>query len=122
MNDGTWIKTDRVTGQTSVPWLFAGGDASTGPMSVVDAIAGGERAAVGIDQYLTGEDHAFWRTEKPVDTVFDPDADPASYPRKEPVCIPVERRKGNFNEVERPWIEAETIRQALRCLRCDYGK
>ncbi len=122
MNDGTWIKTDRVTGQTSVPWLFAGGDASTGPMSVVDAIAGGERAAVGIDQYLTGEDHAFWRTEKPVDTAFDPDADPASYPRQEPVCIPIERRKGNFNEVERPWIEAETIRQALRCLRCDYGK
>jgi NADH-quinone oxidoreductase subunit F len=122
MSDGTWIKSDRVTGQTSVPWIFAGGDASTGPMSVVDAISGGERAAAGIDQYLTGENHAFWRTEKPVDTAFDPDADPAAYPRKEPVSIPVERRKGNFDEVERPWIEAETIRQALRCLRCDYGK
>ena len=43
-----------VTGQTSEKWIFAGGDAVSGPSSVVEAVAAGERAAVGIDLYLTG--------------------------------------------------------------------
>ncbi len=30
---------DKDTGQTSVDWLFAGGDAVTGPSSVVEAVA-----------------------------------------------------------------------------------
>jgi NADH-quinone oxidoreductase subunit F len=34
------------------------GDIVTGPASVVKAIAAGEKAAVGIDQMLTGEEHA----------------------------------------------------------------
>ena len=37
-------------------WIFAGGDAVSGPSSVVEAVAAGERAAVGIDKYLTGKD------------------------------------------------------------------
>jgi len=36
--------------------------------------------------------------------------------------IPVERRRHNFSEVELPWSEAVAVRQAARCLRCDYGK
>jgi len=32
-----------VTGQTSVPGIFAGGDNATGPMSVIDAVAAGKR-------------------------------------------------------------------------------
>ncbi len=44
-----WLKTDRATGATSVDWLFAGGDAVTGPASVVEAVGAGERAAVAID-------------------------------------------------------------------------
>jgi NADH-quinone oxidoreductase subunit F len=36
--------------------------------------------------------------------------------------LDVERRKNNFAEVEHPWVASEAIRQAQRCLRCDYGK
>ncbi|MFW6337967.1 MAG: NADH-ubiquinone oxidoreductase-F iron-sulfur binding region domain-containing protein [Alkalispirochaetaceae bacterium] len=121
-NDSNFIAADPVTGQTSVPWIFAGGDAVSGPSSVVEAIAAGERAAYGIDLMLTGEDHAFWREEKVVDTAFDPDADPVPYPRELMSTIPVERRRHNFDEVELPWCEAVALRQAKRCLRCDYGK
>jgi NADH-quinone oxidoreductase subunit F len=122
LNDSGFIFADPVTGQTSSPWIFAGGDAVSGPSSVVEAIAAGERAAYGIDLMLTGEDHAFWREQKIVDTAFDPDADPVPYPREMMPTVPVERRRHNFDEVELPWCEAVALRQARRCLRCDYGK
>jgi NADH-quinone oxidoreductase subunit F len=115
------IKCDPRTGQTSLPWVFTGGDAATGPSSVIEAVGAGERAAVGIDEMLTGKLHAFWREEKVNDTYFDPDAEPAKYPRTHMVMLPAERRMHNFDEVEMVWPENEAIRQARRCLRCDYG-
>jgi NADH-quinone oxidoreductase subunit F len=109
------------TGQTSVDWIFTGGDAATGPSSVIEAVSGGEMAAVGIDEFLTGDKHDFWRKEKHNDTFFDPEAIPAKYPRTHMVMLAAERRMYNFNEVEQVWPEGEAIRQARRCLRCDYG-
>jgi glutamate synthase (NADPH/NADH) small chain len=44
---------DAETGRTSVPWLFAGGDAVHGADLVVTAVAAGRRAAAGIEAYLT---------------------------------------------------------------------
>ncbi|MFP4369382.1 MAG: NADH-quinone oxidoreductase subunit NuoF [Candidatus Kapaibacterium sp.] len=114
---------DELTGRTSVPWVFAGGDAAgLSNRTVIEAIAAGERAAVGMDEYLTGENHAFWRKDKQLDVPYDPDADPVPYPRRKMVVLSVDRRKNNFDEVEQAWTEAEAVRQAKRCLRCDYGK
>lgn len=113
---------DPVTGQTSEPWVFAGGDAATaGDKTVIEAIAAGERAAVGMDQYLTGENNAFWREDKKPDTMFDPNAEPVEFPRRQLPLIPVDRRSFNFDEVEQCWIEPEAVRQAQRCLRCDFS-
>jgi NADH-quinone oxidoreductase subunit F len=120
--DGGFLVADPVTGQTSHKWIFTGGDAASGPSSVVEAVAAGERAAVGIDRYLTGREHAFWRETREVDTFFDPDAEPVDTPRERLALIPVERRRYNFDEVEQPWREAVAVRQAQRCLRCDYGR
>jgi len=122
LDERGWIKADPVTGQTSLEGVFAGGDSVSGPMSVVHAIADGERAAVGIDQFLSGEKHAFWRVEQENTTDYDPDAEPLPYPRETMRMMPVDRRRSNFDEVEQAWNEAETVRQARRCLRCDYGK
>ncbi len=91
-----FIYVNPVTGQTSEKWIFAGGDAVSGPSSVVEAVAAGERAAVGIDQYLTGRIHAFWRETHEVDTSFDPDAEPFDAPREKLNLIPVERRREQF--------------------------
>jgi NADH-quinone oxidoreductase subunit F len=117
-----FVNVDRLTGRSSVPWLFCGGDAAVGPDSVVGAIAGGERAAVGIDVFLSGSSHAFWRQDHVSDVDYDPEEEPVPYPREAVRTIAVERRRHNFDEVEQPWCEAVAIRQAKRCLRCDYGK
>jgi NADH:ubiquinone oxidoreductase subunit F (NADH-binding)/NADPH-dependent glutamate synthase beta subunit-like oxidoreductase/(2Fe-2S) ferredoxin len=117
-----FIAADPKTGQTSKEWVFAGGDMVTGPSSVVTAIGAGEKAAVGIDGFLSGENHAFWREEWENDTAYDPDADPVPYPREKLPTMDVERRRANFDEVELCWTEAAAMRQCGRCLRCDYGK
>lgn len=117
-----FLAADPVTGQTSQKWIFAGGDSVSGPSSVVEAVAAGERAAVGIDRYLSGEVHAFWRDLHEIDTSFNPDADPIDSPREHLPLIPLDRRRANFDEVEQPWRESVAVRQAQRCLRCDYGR
>ncbi|QSH42560.1 FAD-dependent oxidoreductase [Lentisphaerota bacterium] len=122
LNSRGYIKANPLSGKTSVDWIFAGGDVVTGPWSVIEAVAAGEKGAVGIDEFLTGENHAFWRNEADLDTYFDPDADPVPYPREKQPLMSVERRRNNFDEVEKSWSEAVAVRQAKRCLRCDYGK
>ncbi len=47
------IVADPVTGETSVPGVYAGGDNVTGPDLVVTAMAAGRRAAAAIDEFLS---------------------------------------------------------------------
>jgi dihydropyrimidine dehydrogenase (NAD+) subunit PreT len=46
------ILIDRATGQTSNPKVFAGGDCTNGGREVVDAVADGKRAGIGIAAWL----------------------------------------------------------------------
>lgn len=46
------IVADEETGATSIPGVFAGGDAVTGAATVILAMGAGKKAAVAIDQYL----------------------------------------------------------------------
>jgi len=87
---------------------------------VNEAIAAGEKAAVGIDQLLAGSAHAAWRRESPADTAFDPDADPVETARAPLSLIPVSRRRLNFEEVESTWSRTVALAESKRCLRCDY--
>ena len=48
------ILIDRATGQTSNPKFFAGGDCTNGGREVVDAVADGKRAGIGIAAWLEG--------------------------------------------------------------------
>jgi NADH-quinone oxidoreductase subunit F len=117
-----WLKTDRNTGRTSVDWLYAGGDAATGPASVVEAIGAGEKAAVAIDEQLSGANHAFWRREVAIDVAFDPEAEPVAYDRAGVASLHPSERTGSFDEVELSWAAEVACAEAKRCLRCDYGK
>jgi len=51
------IAADEVTGATSLPGVYAGGDIVTGAATVIQAMGAGKRAAAAIDQYLQ-ERHA----------------------------------------------------------------
>ena len=122
LNRWSYLAADPNTGQTSVEWVFAGGDASTGPSSVVEAIAAGERAAVGIDEFLTGANHAFWRRDIEPPTFFDPDPTRSRCRgtrsrscRSAPAC-PTSTRSSCS------WAAKVAVAEAKRCLRCDYGK
>jgi dihydropyrimidine dehydrogenase (NAD+) subunit PreT len=46
------IVVDRATGQTSNPKYFSGGDCTNGGREVVDAVADGKRAGIGIAAWL----------------------------------------------------------------------
>jgi NADH-quinone oxidoreductase subunit F len=120
LNDRDAVMSDPMTGRTSEPWIFAGGDMASGPASVVEAVAAGERAAVAMDRFLTGAEHAVWRIEKKVDTFFDPDVDPVEMPRAVAKLLSPARRKQGFEEVEAAWSRPVALAQAKRCLRCDY--
>jgi glutamate synthase (NADPH/NADH) small chain len=53
--EGGHVLIDRVTGQTTNPKYFAGGDCTNGGREVVDAVADGKRAGIGIAAWLEGQ-------------------------------------------------------------------
>ncbi len=60
---GTY-EVDPVTMQTSVPWVFAGGDGVLGPQTVAKAVFQGKEAAESIRRYLEGNDLKEGRVEE----------------------------------------------------------
>lgn len=48
------VVADKQTQGTNIPGTFAGGDVTSGPSTVIEAIAAGRRAAWAIDLYLKG--------------------------------------------------------------------
>jgi len=50
------FEVDSVTMQTSVPWVFAGGDAVLGPQTVAKAVYQAKEAAESIKRFVEGED------------------------------------------------------------------
>lgn len=112
------INLDPVTYQTSIPGVFSGGDAGTGPATVVEAVAAGKEAAESIARYLSGADMATGRpVALPAHNEYPPI--PEGKPQKRAVTpeIPVPERMG-FKEVELAFAENEALREAQRCLNC----
>jgi heterodisulfide reductase subunit A-like polyferredoxin len=55
LNRNGTVKADPQTLQTSLPYVFAGGDVVTGSSTIVEACGQGKRTAFYIDRYLRGE-------------------------------------------------------------------
>jgi NADPH-dependent glutamate synthase beta subunit-like oxidoreductase len=116
--EGT-VKVDPVTLETSMPGMFAGGDAaSSGSSSVVEAIAAGKRASVSIDRYLRGEDLTSGRYAKPARVKKPPKEGIAPWARQTTPLLPVSERKGNFREVKIGFSEDTAHLEAQRCMTC----
>jgi heterodisulfide reductase subunit A-like polyferredoxin len=116
------IKADEVTLQTSLPGVFAGGDAISGPASVIEAVGAGKRAAESIDRFFNGLDLRTGRFEESIHAVPEellPATDEVDQQaRRTPEELPVARRQGNFNEVEMGLTEEAALAEADRCLNC----
>jgi len=116
-NRGT-ITVDPVTLQTNIPYIFAGGDSTAGPATVVDAIAAGREAAISIDRYLKGLDLKLGRGEKArrVEAVSKERVPKKA--RQAMPLLPVDQRIGNFREIELGFTEEMAVEEAKRCLSC----
>lgn len=113
------IEADPITFETSLPGVFAGGDVVTGPKSVIDAIAAGKKAARAIDLYLKGKDLGVLRAEEIEKTTWVKEGLALERkPWQEAGHLPLERRWGNFDEVELGFNWDQGIQEALRCLHC----
>ncbi len=111
------VDADPVTLQTSLEWVFAGGDVYYGPKSVVEAVASGKEAAESIHRYLNGMDlkegrARDWSYEKPDFT------GEARSPRTKMRKISPKDRRGNFKEIALGFGEEEARAEAGRCLKC----
>jgi NADH-quinone oxidoreductase subunit F len=119
------LSADPITLATHLPGVFAGGDAVTGPSTVVEAVDGGYRAALSIDRYLKGKDlykdrafEAVRRADVPKAEEEEAGAETVK-PRAKMPAVAVDRRVCTFEEVNLGFDEETAIREAKRCLRCD---
>lgn len=115
------IKVNEYTMETNVSGVFACGDVVLGPKSIVEASASGRKAAQAIDRYLGGNgdiDEQLVTLEKP-NPWLGREEDFAFRHRTKMPTLPVERRRGNFAEVELGFDEKMALEEAKRCLRCD---
>ena len=114
---------DKETMQTSIPGIFSGGDsADDGPTVVIDAIRDGQKAAKGIDAFISGKSvpkgpflvrKEFWDKPGKKELGEIPES-----PRRQVHSISVQERIGNFNEVSLGFEHDDMTHESERCLSC----
>jgi len=110
------IQADHTSSVPGVDNLFAGGDAVSGPATVIRAVAAGKVAAANIDNFL-GFDHKI---------SCDVDIPPAHFTNSPP-CGRVNLKssakpqcQGDFSLVMEGMTQEEACQESGRCLRCDH--
>lgn len=119
------IKVDHESFATTVKGVFAGGDAVTGPATVIEAIAGGKKAALFIDAFIQGKE----KPRKPpvpvrrmnVEKLEVSEEKMERLKRPEIPLLPIKKRKTTFHQVELGFTKKIACDEAQRCLRCDLG-
>ena len=96
---------------------FAGGDAVTGPSTVIRAIAAGKVAAANIDNFL-GYNHVIHAA---VEDIPEAPLSPTTACgrvniRTRPACECID----NFDDIKEGMTEEEILQESSRCLRCDH--
>lgn len=114
------IAVDGKTYRTSVPGVFAGGDAVSGPKIAIEAIAQGKQAAIVIDAYLDGEDVEYHEPSVIVQKDFDKESlkDREKQARVEHHVVDAAYRRKNFQPILETMTEKEAQKEASRCLEC----
>jgi NADPH-dependent glutamate synthase beta subunit-like oxidoreductase len=109
------IVTDPHTGATNIPGIFAGGDITTGPRTVVEAVALGKKAAISIDHYLK-EDGLYSQGPDWKGIAYAPD-DTEKSQRETMPRLSLLERKATFKEVDLGFGVEQALSEAERCLR-----
>jgi heterodisulfide reductase subunit A len=121
LRKGEMITVEPATGTTNIEGVFAGGDVTTGPAYVVDAIAAGKRAARSISKYLRGESIIEDATESEPDKLSEAELTELSKKIEKAGRIrmseePVGERITDFREVTLGYTPEDAMSEASRCL------
>lgn len=110
------IQAEDTSSVADVDNVFAGGDAVSGPATVIRAVAAGKVAAANIDAYL-GFEHKI-KTDVVVPPAHLTNAPPCGRVNLKSHCT--SDCKGNFDLVVEGMSRKEADQESERCLRCDY--
>ncbi|HEY93863.1 MAG TPA: FAD-dependent oxidoreductase [Dehalococcoidia bacterium] len=118
---GNTLQVNSKTLQTSMEGVYAAGDATTGPASVIAAIAAGRQAAQSIDKYLggSGEIDEELAPAEDMGKQLGKDEGFVDKTRIEPELITLEKRLAGFAEVKNALSKENACKEAGRCFRCD---
>jgi heterodisulfide reductase subunit A2 len=112
---------DGLTLQTDQPGVFAGGDAVSGPASVVEAVGSGIQAGESIHRYLRGMDLragriAVWQPAQEISVI--PHFPTQKVARAKMPELSILERITSFQEVELGLSASQAVAEAQRCLEC----
>jgi NADPH-dependent glutamate synthase beta subunit-like oxidoreductase/dihydroorotate dehydrogenase len=119
------VNADAATGATARDGVFAGGDAVTGPATIIEAVAAGRNAAAAIDRFLMEDDALL--ASIPQRRAADRRDVVARNPEvtlEERVVAQVRaggKSRPSFKEPRPGCSEEEARREAARCLACGCG-
>ncbi|MBE0481752.1 MAG: FAD-dependent oxidoreductase [Dehalococcoidia bacterium] len=124
LGKGGTLVADPRTLATDQPGVFAGGDAVTGPKTVIWAVAAGQRAATSIRRYLEGKPLSIFIERDGYEPIEVPNIAPTEEEVKERARVQsshlnLKERKSTFKEVVPAYRSGEAREEASRCLRCD---
>ncbi|MFZ5787732.1 MAG: pyridine nucleotide-disulfide oxidoreductase/dicluster-binding protein [Acidobacteriota bacterium] len=109
------LAADPLTCETGWAGVFAGGDAVSGPSTVIQALALGRRAAESAHRFLAGADlRADRESSLPARLLWTLEIDEAERARRERTPVMLQP----FNA---PMTELEAVEEAARCLDCTCG-
>ncbi len=124
LTHGNYIASKGEHGETSVPGVYAAGDAVTGTTSVIKGIAFAREAICAIDRYLGGdgniEEHL--APEQYRDPKIGKIEGFGDLPRTAPRVVPVPERVKDYEScgpMDQGFDEALARCEATRCLQCD---
>jgi NADH-quinone oxidoreductase subunit F len=112
------IAAERFNCRTSIPGVWAAGDAVSGPATAAQAMGLAIRAARSIDLALTGE-RRFDLLDKHFDYRMEAPLEPSMGRMHRSRRLSPEDRSNNFHEIASGYTGEQALAEAERCLRCD---
>ncbi len=111
---------------TSRAGVFAGGDAVSGPTSLIWGMAQGQQAASAIDEYLASQGKSFIARRRMAELIAEadllgdcePDRAVVKIERAAMRRLPAETRTTNWDEVEQGFTKEQAWAESKRCMRC----
>ena len=111
------VRVDQRNLATPKRGIFAGGDAVSGPSTIIEAIAQGRLACASIDRFLGGGGIV-----EPLSDEMNPEPPETRPPgavRPDFRKISLKKRRTTFDAVEQVYPKKEAIAEAARCMSCD---